>query len=84
MIEEKCVNCKYYVGDCGRHHKDFEGHINYEIPAEYMYDHGLLTCFKPSEKCLMRKHEEQAKELAKYPIDVIERALEIAKMEAEE
>lgn len=80
-MDEKCVDCKYFKGDCGKHHKDFDGHINYEIPAEYMYDRGFLTCFEPSKEYIQKIHEEQAKKLASYPIDVIKRALEIASRE---
>lgn len=29
----ECKNCKLFVGDCGKHHKDSFGHINYEIPS---------------------------------------------------
>ena len=80
-MEAECVNCKHYKGDCGKHHKDCNGHIDYDIPAEYMYDHGWLSCFDPSEEYIRKRQEERAKELSKYPIEIIERALELAKME---
>jgi hypothetical protein len=79
QMNRECSNCKYYKGDCGKHHTDYNGHIDYNIPSEYMYDHGWLTCFEPSEEYICEIHEEQAKELASYPIDVIKRALEFAK-----
>lgn len=38
MSEVKCKDCAKYKGNCGNHFKDTNGHINYEIPAESMYD----------------------------------------------
>ena len=34
----ECKKCKFYAGDCGYHFKDNFGHIDYEIPAEYVTD----------------------------------------------
>lgn len=79
QIERKCENCKQFMGDCGHHFIDWNKHICYDIPSEGMYDYGYLTCFEPSESYKKILHEEQAKMLAEYPIDVINTALEIAK-----
>lgn len=78
----KCRDCYQYIGDCGHHFKDWNGHINYEIPSEGMFD-GVIgdtpRCFRPSEEYLDSIKEEYAKDIAKkYSIEVIKRALEIA------
>lgn len=79
---QECKNCKYYVGDCGHHHKDSNKHINYDIPAEYMYERGVITCFKPSDSYIATLDLKYAEEIAtEYSIEVIERALEIKKGE---
>ena len=77
-MKEECKYCEYYNGNCGNHHIDFYGHINYDIPAEY-----VTNCFQPSEKFIEKQKEEKAKQLSNYPLDIIEKALEIAR-ESEE
>lgn len=37
-MNEQCKICKKYKGDCGHHFKDDLGHINYDIPSEYICD----------------------------------------------
>lgn len=74
-MKEECKNCKYYEGDCGNHHIDFNRHINYDIPAEY-----VTNCFQPSEKFINKLKEEKVKQLSDFPLDILEKALEMAKL----
>lgn len=77
-MKEECKYCRYYEGDCGKHHIDYHKHIHYDIPAEY-----ATNCFRPSEEFIVKQREEKAKELSKYSLDVLKRALEMAR-ESEE
>ena len=43
---DECKHCKLYVGNCGHHHVDSDGHINYDIPAiGYVDKYGWYDCF---------------------------------------
>ena len=78
MMEKiECKNCKYFDGDCGKHHIDYHQHINYDIPSEFCYG----ECFVPSENYIKKCNEEKAQKLSKYSLEILERALEIAKAE---
>lgn len=37
-MNDQCKVCKKYKGDCGHHFKDDLGHIDYDIPSEYICD----------------------------------------------
>ena len=37
-MNEQCKICNKYKGDCGHHFKDDLGHIDYDIPSEYVCD----------------------------------------------
>ena len=37
-MNEQCKVCKKYKWDCGHHFTDDLGHINYDIPSEYICD----------------------------------------------
>ena len=53
MIQQ-CIICKKYKGDCGHHFKDDSGHIDYDIPSEYIYIYminmGIVFLLKRQEQ----------------------------------
>ena len=78
----KCKDCAKYKGDCGHHFRDTNGHILYDVPSESMHDGAIDSipyCFEPSTEFQKRINMENAREIAKYPIDVITLALDLKK-----
>lgn len=81
----ECRDCRYYQGNCGNHYHDWKtDHINYEIPSEGMFD-GVIgntpRCFAPSVEYQAMIDKENAENIAKYPLEVIQMAIEIKKRE---
>lgn len=80
MIYNDCRDCKYYEGDCGKHHIDIHEHIRYDIPRETYMDgaidaHG--SCFQPSKMYQEEKTKSLVKDLtAHYTIDELQMALD--------
>lgn len=80
-----CTTCKHYKYDCGHHFIDYDGHINYNIPRESMYD-GVLgdipSCWEPSEQYKNQITNERINFLVKkYSVDELKQALAIKNTE---
>lgn len=80
-----CTTCNYYKDNCGRHFIDNDGHINYNIPRESMYD-GILgdipACWEPSEQYKKQLTNERIRLLStNYLVDELKQALEIKNTE---
>lgn len=79
MDRPKCKDCARYDGNCGFHHIDSNGHINYEIPCEAATDrYGQAMCFVDNRTNQQRAVEALENcfldsELKRAIIDAIER-----------
>lgn len=65
-MKPSCKNCSKYKGDCGHHFKDNDGHINYNVPSESMYDRwggGNPKCWSPNEDYIQKRKEARLKYL---------------------
>ena len=76
-----CKNCANYKGDCGHHFYDSNGHINFEIPSESMFD-GVMACYgakcwQPNDELIERAHKKRIQEIMNYGIDDVKEAFEI-------
>lgn len=75
--ENTCVNCAKFFGNCGHHLIDKNRHILYEVPEEYMYDRGYLTCFEPSEKYKQTIHDRAVKDICdSYSPEMLQEAID--------
>lgn len=66
MIYNDCRDCAKYDGDCGKHHKDSHGHVDYRIPNMcYTARTGpsYCTAFQPSKNMYKAKCHMTIKEI---------------------
>ena len=66
MIYNDCRDCAKYDGDCGNHHKDSHGHVDYTIPNMCytpITGPSYCTAFQPSKNLYKAKCHMTIKEV---------------------